>query len=45
MAPDSAQFRHPAWISAAGTIVGYGLIIALLTVLLFLIPYAVFASL
>ena len=39
------QFRHPSWLSALGTGIGYLLIIALLTVVLFLVPYAIFVAL
>ena len=45
MAVDLNEFKHPAWVSAVGTIVGYALILAVLTVLLFVIPWLVFAAL
>jgi hypothetical protein len=35
------QFDHPAWLTTAGTLVSYGLILLLLFVLLFLVPYLV----
>ena len=36
------RYDHPAWFTAAGTFVAYGLILGVMTVLLFAIPYAVF---
>ncbi|WP_254862554.1 hypothetical protein [Halovivax gelatinilyticus] len=45
MAVDIDQFRHPSWLSAIGAGLGYVLIIALLTVLLFVVPYLLFVSL
>ncbi|WP_165872038.1 hypothetical protein [Natrarchaeobius halalkaliphilus] len=45
MANDTRTFDHPSWIAAAGTGVGYLLILALLTVVLFVVPWLVFASL
>ncbi|WP_282102516.1 hypothetical protein [Halovivax limisalsi] len=44
MALEGDQFDHPAWLAGLGTVVGYGLILALLTVLLFLVPYAIFMA-
>ncbi|MFC7166430.1 hypothetical protein [Halospeciosus flavus] len=35
--------EHPSWRVAAGTFVSYGILLAVVTVLLFLVPYAVFA--
>lgn len=37
------QFDHPAWLTAAGTLAGYGLILAVLFVLLFVVPFLVVA--
>jgi len=37
------QFDHPAWLAAAGTLVSYGLILAVLFALLFVLPYLVVA--
>ncbi|SFS01311.1 hypothetical protein SAMN05216559_2479 [Halomicrobium zhouii] len=34
------QFDHPTWLTAAATAAGYGLILLVLFVLLFLVPYA-----
>lgn len=38
-----ASFDHPAWLAAVGTVGGYAVLLAVLTVLLFLVPYALFA--
>lgn len=35
------QFDHPAWLTAIGTAVGWGLLLAVVTVILFLVPYAI----
>jgi hypothetical protein len=32
-------FDHPAWVTAGATLISYGLILLVLSVLLFLIPY------
>ncbi|WP_246999493.1 hypothetical protein [Halosolutus gelatinilyticus] len=45
MAVDLSEFEHPAWITAAGTGAGYLLILALLTIALFIVPWLVFATL
>lgn len=45
MAVDLSEFEHPAWITAAGTGVGYLLILTVLTVALFIVPYLVFVAL
>ncbi|WP_200840294.1 hypothetical protein [Natrialba sp. INN-245] len=45
MAIDRNAFDHPSWIAAAGTGVGYLLILAVLTVALFVVPWLVFAAL
>ena len=36
------RYNHPAWFTAVGTFVAYGLILGVMTVLLFAIPYAIF---
>lgn len=41
---DLSQFDHPAFRTAAGTLAGYGVILLVMTVLLFLIPYAIFVA-
>lgn len=45
MAVDIEQFEHPAWLSAAGAVVGYGIILAIMTAALFVIPWFVFSAL
>ncbi|WP_195892447.1 hypothetical protein [Halopiger goleimassiliensis] len=45
MAVDLNEFKHPAWASAVGTVVGYGLILAVLTLALFVVPWLIFAML
>ena len=45
MAIDLSEFDHPAWLTAAGTGLGYLLILAVLTVALFIVPYLVFTAL
>jgi hypothetical protein len=40
-----ADFDHPSWLTALGTLAGYGVILLVMTVLLFLIPYAIFTAL
>ena len=40
-----ASFDHPAWLTAVGTAGGYVVLLAVLTVLLFLVPYLLFATL
>ncbi len=41
--PDA--FDHPAWMTGVATVVGYGLILAVLFVALFVVPYLVFVAL
>ncbi|MFC6862493.1 hypothetical protein ACFQGE_03335 [Halomicroarcula sp. GCM10025817] len=43
MASRVAQFDHPAWLTAASTLAGYGLILLVLFVLLFVVPYLALA--
>ncbi|MFC7142454.1 hypothetical protein ACFQMA_21775 [Halosimplex aquaticum] len=38
------QFDHPAWVTAAATLVSYGLILLFMFVLLFVVPYLVYTS-
>ncbi|WP_201293997.1 hypothetical protein [Natronorubrum halalkaliphilum] len=45
MAVDLSEFEHPSWITAAGTGIGYLLILAVLTVALFIVPWLIFAAL
>jgi hypothetical protein len=42
---DLSELDHPAFRTAAGMLAGYGLVLLVMTVLLFLIPYAIFAAL
>lgn len=42
-APD--EFDHPAWRTAVGTGVGYGIILVAMTALLFGLPYLLFTVL
>lgn len=39
---DLQEFDHPTWRTAVGTLVSYGAILAVMFVLLFVVPYAVF---
>ncbi|MDG5817413.1 hypothetical protein [Natronococcus sp. A-GB7] len=45
MAIDMREFEHPAWLTAGSTVVGYLLILAVLTVALFVVPWLVFVAL
>ena len=45
MALDLRGFEHPSWITAAGTGIGYLLILGLLTIALFVVPWLIFAAL
>lgn len=45
MAVDLEEFDHPAWLTAVGTGIGYLLILVVLTVALFLVPWLVFVAL
>jgi len=38
-------FDHPAWLTGAGTVAGYGLILLVLFVALFVVPYLLFTLL
>jgi hypothetical protein len=40
---DRATFDHPVWRSVAATALGYVVLLLVMTVLLFLVPYAIFA--
>lgn len=37
-----ADLDHPAWLTAAGTVGGYALLLVAVTVLLFVLPYLLF---
>ncbi|WP_408958952.1 hypothetical protein [Natrinema sp. 74] len=45
MAVDFGEYDHPSWLTAAGTGIGYGLILVVLTLALFIVPYLVFWAL
>ncbi len=45
MANPLAQFDHPAWLTAIGTLVGYGLVLLVLFVVLFVVPLGIFVGL
>jgi len=38
------KFDHPALLTAFGTIISYGLILLVMTLLIFVVPYLVFAA-
>jgi len=40
-----ADFDHPSWTTALGTLAGYGAILLVMTLVLFLVPYAIFLGL
>jgi hypothetical protein len=42
---DLEQFRHPSWPTAVGTILGYGAILGVMFVVLFLVPTVIFIAL
>lgn len=37
-------FDHPAWLTVAGTVAGYGFVLLVLFALLFVVPYLVFVA-
>lgn len=37
------RFDHPAWTTAAGTLVSYGLVLAVMFALLFVLPFVVYS--
>ncbi len=41
---DFSELDHPAFRTAAGTLAGYGLLLLVMTLLLFLVPYAIFTA-
>ena len=45
MTVDLKTFDHPSWAAIGGTIVGYLLILALMTLALFVVPWLLFALL
>ncbi|EMA47675.1 hypothetical protein C448_04534 [Halococcus morrhuae DSM 1307] len=40
-----SKYDHPAWLTIASTVVGYGVILIAMTVVLFLVPYLLFTLL
>ena len=40
-----SDYDHPAWLTIASTVAGYGVILLAMTVVLFLIPYLLFTLL
>ncbi|GAA0273076.1 hypothetical protein [Halobacterium noricense] len=40
-----SDFDHPSWVTALSTFASYGLVLLAMTILLFLVPYAVFMAL
>lgn len=40
-----AGLDHPAWLTAAGTAAGYALLLAAVTLVLFVVPYVLFVRL
>lgn len=45
MALDLSAYDHPSWLTAVGTGAGYLLILTIMTVVLFGLPWLAFASL
>ncbi|WP_175416427.1 hypothetical protein [Natrinema versiforme] len=45
MAVDLSEFDHPTWLTVVGTGIGYGLILAVLTLAMFVVPWLVFSAL
>lgn len=39
------EFDHPAWATGVATLAGYGIVLVAMTVLLFLVPWALFVAL
>ncbi|WP_254273981.1 hypothetical protein [Haloarcula marina] len=44
MATISDRFDHPAWRTAAATLAGYGVVLLVLFLLLFVVPYLVLSA-
>lgn len=40
-----AQFNHPAWVTAIGTLVAYSLVLLVLFAVVFVLPLAIFLAL
>jgi hypothetical protein len=41
---DLQQFDHPTWLTAAGTLISYTVILVAMFVLLFVVPYLIFTA-
>lgn len=39
------EYTQPAWLTAVGTAGGYAIILLVMTILLFVVPYLVFVAL
>jgi len=39
---DIEQFKHDSWLTILATAVSYGVLLAIMTVLLFVVPYGIF---
>lgn len=39
------RFDHPAWQALAGTLVGYAIILTIVLVVLFVVPYLLYGAL
>lgn len=39
-----SEFKHPSWLATIGMASGYLLLLTVMTVLLFLIPYVIFVA-
>ena len=42
MSSVSATFEHPVWKAVVGLLVGYGIVLAIIFVLFFVLPYLLF---
>jgi len=40
-----AEYDHPAWLTAAGTFLAYGLVLVVMAVVLFGVPWLIFTLL
>ncbi|WP_172824868.1 hypothetical protein [Halorientalis sp. IM1011] len=39
------KFDHPSWFTIGGTVAGYGIILVVMFVLLFVVPFLIFTAL
>lgn len=42
---DFPDVTHPAWLTGIGTLIGYGVILGILTLFIFVLPTLVFSAL